>query len=310
MAASIKNKLWAEKYRPSNIDNYIFNSPIHKKTIENFLKEQSIPHLLFAGLPGTGKTTLARIIIQELGMDELDVLTINASDERGIDTFREKVKTFSSLYSIGEFKIIHMEEADAITPSAQQALKSFMEEQSDYLRFIFTCNNINKLIPPIRSRCQEFIFKPMSRDEVTEYLAKILIKEKVKCTLDDLDSFVLSGYPDIRKILNNLQKHVVGNKIISPSNENTNDYRDKLVKLLKNEKWNSIRGMVADNISIEEYPEMYRIIFDTLPSIPKFSDEHKLGFAIVTVAKYLYQNTMVADPEICFAACIAELNYI
>lgn len=307
------HKLWVEKYRPHKIDQYIFQNPNHKSSIMTMINEKSIPHLLLSGVRGTGKTTLSRILINSIGVDKMDVLTINASDERGIDTFRDKIKSFAGTVAIGTYKVIQLEEADKLTPDAQTALKSFMEDMSDYVRFILTCNHVNKIIVEIRSRCQEFFFKASHDDDIAEYVVTILAAEKVKFTLDNVYKYVYAGAPDVRKIVNNLQQNTVNGVLQDPlvGESLGADYKFELLDLLAKNKWAEARSLVCANVTGDEWEMLYRFLYDNIIKVPKF--EKSVDFweeAILLINDHLRNHAWVGDKEINAAALFIRLSMI
>lgn len=308
---ALLKSLWVEKYRPTKLDDYIFQNPAHRTSIQWMLKEQSIPHLLFSGVQGTGKTTLARILINNVGVDENDVLVINASDERGIDIFRDKVKSFASTIAVGTFKIIHLEEADKLTPDAQTALKAFMEDMSDYVRFIFTCNHVNKIIAPIRSRCQEFFFKAAPFEDIAEYLVKVLAKEKVKFNLDLLDRYITTGYPDVRNILNSLEKNVIDGVLQAPAAEGEiGDYKLQLLDLLNEKNWIEARTLACSTIPDDGWDELYGFLYENLHKVESFKKQAVWDQAMVVVAEHMKNNAFVSRPDINAAAAFIKLSMI
>lgn len=308
---NIKHALWCERYRPQVIDDYIFHDANQKAAVMRMIEEKSIPQLLFSGVQGSGKTTLAQILIRAMELDETDVLTINASDDRGIDTFRNTIKNFSMSMSMGGFKIVHLEEADMLTPQAQAALKRFMEETSEYVRFILTCNHVSKIIAPIRSRCQEFFFRAADKNDIAEYLIRILASECVKFDLDLLDKYVAHGYPDVRKIVNMLQQHTSQGVLKSPSSsEESGDWKFKLIELLETNKWVDARKLVCATVTSDEWENVYRFLYENLNRAPKFSNKEKWEEAIIVIAEHLYKHTIVADPEINAAAMFIRLGQL
>ena len=306
-----KNILWCEKYRPISIDQYVFHDSSHEKAFRKMIEEQSIPHLLLSGVQGSGKTTMARILIEAMNIDILDILTINASDENSVDTIREKIKTFVSTMSMGSFKIILLEEADYITGNGQGVMRRLMEEYSDTARFILTCNYENKIMPAIKSRCQHFRFKAPSKTEVTEYAATVLIGERIKFDLDLLDKYVTTGYPDIRKIINLLQQHSSEGVLhpLQTSNE-AGDYKFKLIELIETDSWHEARKVACANVCTEEWEDLYKFLYENLHKAPKFTILEKWEAGIVVVADHLYKHSAVSDPEINAAAMFIRLSQL
>lgn len=307
----ILNKIWCEKYRPHNIEDYVFHDAQQKLSIVKMISERSIPHLLFTGSAGTGKTTLAQILIKEMQVDDTDVLTINASDENSVDVMREKIKNFIGTFALGPFKIIHLEEADHISQAGQAILRRMMEEYTDSARFILTCNYDNKILPPIKSRCQHFRFKASSHDDIAEFVVKILINEKVKFDLDLVDKYILSSYPDIRKAINLLQQNTINGVLQPPQIENTGgDYKFQLIELIESDSWNEARALLCSNVSQEEWEDVFRFLYENLSKAPKFKDQSKWEEGIVIIADHLYKNSVVADQEINAAAMLIRLTQI
>lgn len=308
---NLKHQLWTEKYRPKTVDQYIFHDEHLKAAVYRMIADKSIPHLLLSGTAGAGKTTLAQILIVALGVDETDVLTINASDEKGIDTFRDKVKMFSSSMALGPFKVIHLEEADMLTPAAQAALKMFMEDMNEHVRFILTCNTVSKIIVPIRSRCQEFFFKAADYNDVVESMVTILANEHVRFDLTLLDKYVTYGYPDVRKIINVLQQNTIEGELLPPNIAGeTGDYKFKLIEHIESGKWNEARKLVCANVSEGEWESVYRFLYENLERSPKFQVTDAWEEAIVVVAEHLYKHSICADPEINAAAMFIRLGQV
>lgn len=304
-----RNLLWVEKYRPTSIDEYIFQDNQQKMAIERMIAEKNIPHLLLSGVQGSGKTTLAQILVNEMNLDETDVIVINASDENSVDVIRDKIKGFVSTYAMSDFKIVHLEEADYITPNGQGVMRRLMEEFSDTARFILTCNYENKIIPAIKSRCQHFRFKASDKVDIAEYAAGVLVSEKVKFDLDTLDKFVAIGYPDVRKIVNLLQQHTSNGKLELPRvSGEAGDYKFKIIQLLEQDKWSQIRELCCENVVAEEWEEIYRFLYENIHRAPKFQNNDKWENAIVTIADHLYKHALCADPEINAAAMFIRLT--
>lgn len=306
-----KHKLWVEKYRPQTLDDYVFHDENQRTAIESMIEDGSIPHLLLSGVQGSGKTTLALIIINALGVDKMDVLTLNASDENSVDVMREKIKAFISTYAMGDFKIVHLEEADYVSLAGQAVLRRMMEEYADSARFILTCNYENKIQPAIKSRCQHFRFTKHDITDVTENVAGILIQEHVKFDLDLLDKYVRVGYPDIRKIINMLQQNSrTGTLMPLVSESEAGDYKFKLLGCIETDDWFAARKLACEQVAAEEWEGVYRFLYENLDKAPKFSTQEKWEAGIVVVADHLYKHSIVADPEINAAAMFIRLTQL
>ena len=193
-------ELWVEKYRPQKLEDYVGNEVIKNK-IADYIKESSIQNLLFYGVAGTGKTTLAKLITKNI---DCDLLYLNASDERGIDTIREKIQPFAASMGFNDIKIVILDEADYLTPQAQATLRHTIEACSSTTRFILTCNYLERIISPLQSRCQTFEITPPSKQEVNYKCQNILTKEKILFYDNNIDDVINTHYPDIRKIINTL----------------------------------------------------------------------------------------------------------
>lgn len=276
------------------------------------LKKKNIPHLLFTGVQGAGKTTLSKIIVNELGIDPLDVLIINASDENDVDTMRTKIKSFVSTYAINTElgKIVQLEEADYLSQNAQAILRQIMEEYCEVTKFILTCNYEHKIIPALRSRCQVFKFKAFDKNDIAEYVATILLAESVKFDLTHIDAYIAVGYPDIRKIINLLQQNTIDSILEEPKSIEDGDYKFTLLDLLEIDKWEEIRRLLCNNVGIEEWPDIYKFLYQNISEHGKFKKKKIWEEAIIIISEYLYRNEQVADREINFAACAIKLSQL
>ena len=307
------SKLWVEKYRPQTLDEYIFQDPAHEKAFRNMVAEGSIPHLLLSGVQGTGKTTMSNILVNELNLDTTDILRINASDETGVDAMRDKIKSFISTFAIGSFKVVQLEEADYLSKNAQAVLRQMLEEYADAARFILTCNYSHKIIPAIQSRVQHYHFATFSEETVTEHVALILAKEKVRLETDEdfdlLDKFIAAGAPDIRKIINLIQQNVVDGKL-QPMSDYHGDWKFRLLELLNVDDWGSIRQLLCGKVDSYGWEEVYQFLYNNLKKSQKFRDQSKWEEGIVIVAEFLYKHSMVADPEINAAAMFIRLSQV
>lgn len=295
--------LWAEKYRPVQFSEFIGNKTI-KQSIEKYIIEQDIPHLLFFGPAGTGKTSLAKLLVKHISCD---YLYINASDERTIDTIREKIVNFAATVSFNPLRIVILDEADYLPALSQAALRNVMETYSIHSRFILTCNYVERITSPISSRCSTFKVDPPAMETVAEHICNILEKEEVKFELKDVAFVVKSYYPDIRKIINFCQQNVI-NKTLRISQENAigSDYKDKLVELLKagNKAGNftKIRQLVAD-ASFSNYDEVYSYLFEKVDIYAK----DKVAQVILELADAVYQSSLVFEKEITFVAAMKKI---
>ena len=293
-------ELWVEKYRPTTLDEYVGNETIKNK-IADYLKQGSIQNLLFHGVAGTGKTTLAKLIAKNLNCD---LLYINASDERGIDTIREKIIPFASSMSFNDVKIVILDEADYITPQAQATLRNTIESCSKTTRFIFTCNYLERIISPLQSRCQTFEITPPSKEVVTDLAHSIMIAEGVPVRVWEVVSIIDTHYPDIRKIINTIQGSVVDGEVKIDSNSLKNTQLGGLVvdALIRKAKLSEIRQILADS-GAREFDDLFKYIYDKSSTL----FDNKEGEAILIIAKYQYEYTFVLEKEICIAAMLNKL---
>ena len=297
------NTLWVEKYRPQTLDTYIGNDHLKSK-VEVYLESGDLPHLLLYGKAGTGKTTLAKLLVNNI---ECDYLYINASDENNVDTVRTKVKNFASTIGFKDMKIIILDECDYITPNAQAALRNLMETFSKHCRFILTCNYVERIIDPIQSRCQSFQIVPPSKSEVAKHLHSILVNENVIDNMEDIKVLVDSGYPDIRRIINSAQRNVVKGKLkLDTSSIIQNDYKLKLLKILetqnKKNAFKDVRQLLADN-KITDFADLFRLLYD---EVDNWGKGH-VAECILIIARYELSDSQVVDKEINAMAMLIEL---
>lgn len=293
-------ELWVEKYRPQVLEDYVGNEVIKNK-IEDYLKQGSIQNLLFHGVAGTGKTTLAKLIAKNLNCD---LLYLNASDERGIDTIREKIIPFASTMGFKDIKIIILDEADYLTPQAQATLRNTMETFSKSTRFILTCNYLERIISPLQSRCQTFEITPPSKIEVVEHVSDITAEEKLfDIEIEDVRKVVNTHYPDIRKIINTIQGSIVDGYVkIDDNSLKNSQLGDQIVDALEKKlKLSVIRQILADS-GAREFDGLFKVLYD---SVSKYTDRE--GEAILIIAKYQYEYTFVLEKEICIAAMLNKL---
>lgn len=304
------NELWTEKYRPTTVAEYVFKDDAQKEQVESWIRQKSIPHLLLSGGAGIGKTTLAKILINQLGVDQFDVKEINASRDNGVDYIRDTITGFVSTMPFGEFKIVLLDEADYLTQNAQAILRGLMEKFADTARFILTCNYPNKIIPALHSRCQGFHFEKIDHSEFTARVATVLITEHIEFDIDTLDSYVKAAYPDLRKCLNLLQMNSVSGalKIPNGTSKTAGDYKLDMVNLFKTGKIREARTLLCSNARPEDMDDIFRWAYDNLDiwsKTPAGQDE-----AILIIRQGLVNHALVADFEINLSATITELSQI
>ena len=300
-------ELWVEKYRPSTIDGYVFRDNHQKEQVQSWIQQKSIPHLLFSGAAGIGKTTLAKILFNELDVNDLDVLEINASRTNSVDDVRDKIINFVQMIPFGDFKVVLLDEADYLSPNAQAALRGVMEEYHTTARFILTCNYPNRIIPALHSRCQGFHIERVDVTEFTARMATILMEENIEFDLDTLDTFVKATYPDLRKCINTVQMNSMDGILQSPEKGDTGeqDYKLEMVTLFKAGKISEARKLVCSQARPEEMEEIYRWLYD---NIAIFGDEATQNKAILIIKQGLVDHTLVSDVEINLAATLIRLG--
>lgn len=303
-------QLWTEKYRPDDIDGYVFRDAEQKAQVKTWIDEGAIPHLLFSGAPGVGKTTLAKILIKQLEIDDFDVLEINASRENSIDTIRDKITGFVQTMPFGDFKIVLLDEADYISPNGQAALRGVMETYHASARFILTCNYPNRVIPALHSRCQGFHIEKVDKNEFTARVATVLMKEDIKIDIEILDTYVRSTYPDLRKCLNLCQMNSTDGRLANVKGDegNTSDWRVDAVNLFKAGKITDARKLMCATVRPEEMEDVFRWMYDNLElfaTTPEGQDS-----AIMAIRTGLVNHSFVADPEINLSATMVELSQI
>jgi DNA polymerase III delta prime subunit len=302
-------ELWVEKYRPSKIDGYVFRDNHQKEQVQSWIKQGTIPHLLFSGNAGIGKTTLAKILFNELDLNPLDILEINASRTNSVEDVRDKIVNFVQMIPFGDFKVVLLDEADYLSPNAQAALRGVMEEYHTTARFILTCNYPNRIIPALHSRCQGFHIERVDLAEFTARVATILMEESVEFDLDTLDTFVKATYPDLRKCINTVQMNSMEGKLHTPEKGDTGeaDYKLEMVALFKAGKITEARKLVCSQARPEEMEEIYRWLYD---NIAIFGDETIQDKAILIIKQGLVDHTLVSDPEINLAATLIRLAHL
>ena len=300
--------LWTEKYRPKTASDYVFRDERQKQQVESWIKEGFIPHLLLSGSPGIGKTTLAKILCNELDINEFDILFSNGSKEGRKIEWVDRLITFCQTIPFCAFKVVIIDEADFLNPvSVQPALRNLMEEYHATVRFVLTCNYPNKIIPALHSRCQGFHVESVDKDEFTARIATILVSEGVDVDLDTLDTYVKATYPDLRKCINLVQMNSGSGTLTQPDKNDKNeaDWRLDMVQLFKAGKISEARKLVCKSARPEEMEEIYRWLYDNLDLIS--SDEAVQDKAVLIIKQGLVDHTLVADPEINLAATLIRI---
>ena len=300
----VNNSLWVERYRPRKLDEYVGNEHLKEK-VGDYLKNGEVPHLLFFGKAGTGKTTLAKLIVNSINCD---YIIINASDENNVDTVRNKVKNFASTIGFKDSKIVILDEFDYMTPNAQAILRNLMETFSKHCRFILTCNYVEKVISPIRSRTQEFQIVPPTKKDVAIQISQILSKENIRFEPKDLVPIIDAGYPDIRKIINTCQLNSSKGVLKLDTNSVTDsDIKSKIVEILKSNdakpnKWKTIRQAIADS-RVQDFSEMYSYLYE---KVDEYGSSNTSNIILI-LSESQSKDALVVDKEITFMSCIIQI---
>ena len=295
-----QHTLWIEKYRSENLEQYIGNDAV-KSRISDCIDKNDIPHFLFAGTAGTGKTTLAKLIVKNI---KCDYLYINASDENGIDVIRDKVKGFASTSTFQPLKVVILDESDFLTQPAQAALRNLIEEYSITTRFVLTCNYIERLIEPLQSRCEIHILKPPTKGDVARHICtNILDVESIKYEVSDVVLIIKEYYPDVRSIIKVLQQNVRDSKLsIATLDVNWTKQLIQILKKRDKDAWYQVRQLVAD-AQVDDFQVAYKYMFEQLP---EFSYGHDSELSVV-LDEHIWRAGVVPDKEINFAASIAKI---
>lgn len=302
------SKLWVEEYRPKTISDVVFSNKKEKELFQRIISEKDIPNLLFVGAPGTGKTTLSKVIVNELKVDPSDVLLVNCSDEK-IDAVRDKIKSFSYTMPNGDFKIVQLEEFDYLGHQGQALLRSLIEDVSSSCRFIATANYKNKIITPLHSRFDIFEFTAPKKDDVLVRMGEILEREQIQWDIEPLEQIVSATYPDIRKTLSTLELcSKTGVLTLVENSTQINEWKFELLPLLKSGDIIKARQLVVSNVMASELVEIFKFLYDNRQLLVKqFGKEDEL---ICLISKYMYNHAFVSDPEINIAALFCEINLL
>tara|TARA_R110000782_G_scaffold6074_2_gene20936 strand:+ start:454 stop:1404 length:951 start_codon:yes stop_codon:yes gene_type:complete len=298
------NSLWTESYRPTRLDDYVGNEHLKSK-VAGYLETGDVPHLLLYGRAGTGKTTLAKLIVKSV---ECDYMIINASSENNVETVRNKVTNFASSQGFKKWKIVILDEFDYMTQNAQAILRNLMETFSGHCRFILTCNYVEKVIDPIQSRCQTFQIVPPTKKDVAMQISKILNNEGVKFEIKDLVPIIDAGYPDIRKIINTCQLNSVKGVLqVDTKNLLENDYKMKVVDILKSSddarnKYMNMRQTIIDS-KVTDFTELFTLLYD---KVDEYAPSNTAN-VIIALSQGQTNHFHSIDKEIPMAACLIEI---
>lgn len=300
----IENTLWVEKFRPARIEDYIGNTHLVDK-FKMYIEKNDIPTLLLYGKPGTGKTTAAKILAKAI---DADIMMINASDENSVETIREKIKGFVSSIGFSRWKVVILDESDYLSANSQAILRNLIETFSATSRFILTCNYVDRIIPALISRCQQFEIHPPDKKQVALRLKDIIDQENIKYRLEDIVHIINSSYPDIRKAINIAQNSVLNGELIIKNDEKVRySYMDDILNELKSSsdnktKFKNIRQIIADS-KVSEFTSLYRFLYDHIEEFAK----GKIANAILIIADAQYKDAMVIDKEITVCAMFVNL---
>jgi replication factor C small subunit len=301
-------ELWVEKYRPKTVDGYVFKDEAQRRQVKSWIKEKSIPHLLLSGSAGIGKTTLAKLLLNEIGIEDFDVLEINASRENNVEVVREKITNFVQMIPFGPFKVVLLDEADYLTINAQAILRGLMETYATTSRFILTCNYPNRIIPALHSRCQGFHVDKTDQTEFTARVATILVEENVEFDLDTLDTYVKLAYPDLRKCIHSVQQNVTEENTLSnptAGDGDSSDYKIEMVELFKKGKIQEARKLLCGKVPPEEIEGIYTWMYQNIELFG--STDEQRDSAVLIIKQGLVDHIALGDPEIGLSAVLIKL---
>ena len=306
-------QLWTESYRPKGLDGYVFKDTKQRKQIDQWLSQGALPHMLLSGAPGTGKSTLIKVLLNELKIDPFDVMEVNASKDNGVDYIKESVTRFAETMGVGDMRYIFLDEADGLSPQAQGVLRGTMEKYANSVRFLLTCNYPNKVIPAIKSRCEpgRMHIEKLDTSEFYMRLVDILDKENIEIDPDALEYIVKTAYPDLRRGISLIQSNSFSGKLTSPDTDSevVADYKLDIIALFRSKKYTEARKLVCSQIQQDEYEDMYKFMYQNL-EVWSDGDQNKEDQAIIIIRDGLVNHTMCADLEINLSATFCELEQV
>lgn len=301
----MKHSIWVERYRPKTLSDVIFQDARQESIFKSFVDAGDIPHLFLSGIQGTGKTTISKAILKDLGVHKGDILRVNCSDEK-IEAIRNKVSSFAMTMPMGKFKVVQLEECDHLSHDAMALLRGLIEDSSSNCRFIATCNYANRVIPPLKSRFQEFVFKAPDKEKVALRMAGILEQENIDYTAEDLLTYIDVGYPDVRKTIQLLQGNSINGKLLAPTSSSAqeSDWKFGLLEAVSSGDFKRARKLVCETASREEHEDIFTFMYRNVDKL-KVKDTEE---AILIIAEHLRNHSLVADTEINLAACMIALS--
>lgn len=307
------NQLWTETYRPVGLAGYVFKDAKQKKQIEQWIAQGALPHMLLSGAPGTGKSTLIKVLLHELNVDPFDVLEVNASKDNGVDFIRDTITRFSETMGVGDMRYVFLDEADGLSPTAQGVLRGTMEKYANSVRFLLTCNYPHKVIPAIKSRCEtgRMHIEKLDTSEFYMRLVDVLDKEKVEINPDALEAIVKATYPDLRRGISMIQANTFEGMLTLPDEgaEVVADYKLDMIALFRSKKYTEARKLICSQLRPEEYEDMYSFMYQNL-EVWADGDNSKEVRCIIVIRDGLVKHTMCSDLELNLSATLVELEMV